>query len=80
MVASALCDAFPTVASKKLSQLTKNNVRTQNFVLLRHTLLSTIPNGYVILRPKSISSHDSNKQKKKYQPSVKSISIVKKGS
>ena len=47
MVGSALCDAFPTVASK-LSQLTKNNVRTQNFMLLRHTLLSTIPNGYVI--------------------------------
>lgn len=63
MVGSAFCDAFPTVGTKKLSQVTKNNVRTQNFMLLRHTLLSTIPNGYVILRPKSISSCDSNKEK-----------------
>ena len=63
MVGSAFRDAFPTIGPKKLSQLSKNNVCHQNFVLLRHTLLSTIPNGYVILRPRTVSSHESNREK-----------------
>ena len=62
MVGAALRDAFPTIGSKKLTFFSENNVRHQNFLLLRHTLLSTIPNGYVILRPKSVLPHGTNKK------------------
>ena len=58
MVDSALRDAFPTIGNKNLIRLSENNVRHQNFTLLRHTLLSTIPNGYVVLRPNLESSHN----------------------
>ena len=63
MVGTALRDAFPTIVSKKSNLFSENNVRHQNFVLLRHTLLSTIPNGYVILRPKSVFPRESNREK-----------------
>ena len=62
MVGTALRDAFPTIGSKKLTLFSDNSVRHQNFLLLRHTLLSTIPNGYVILRPKSVFLHETNRK------------------
>ena len=52
MVERAFEDAFPQVQIQNVLQNLNESTPQENFLLFRRNILSTIPNGFVVLRPK----------------------------